>query len=81
MKQLLVAILILLLTACEKPAPVVDNTNTNTNTSTETKLFTIIDVRKSGECEDQTLMERDDKFRISRCGYFGKVGDQLIFVE
>ena len=79
MKQLLVAILILLLTACEKPAPVVDNTNTNT--PTESKLFTIIDVRKSGECEDQTLMERDDKFRISRCGYFGKVGDQLIFVE
>ena len=79
MKQLLVAILVLVLTACEKPAPVVDNTNTNT--PAETKLFTIIDVRKSGECEDQTLMERDDKFRISRCGYFGKVGDQLIFVE
>lgn len=42
---------------------------------------TIIDIRKSTDCEEQTLMEREDKLRISRCGYFGKVGDQFYFYE
>lgn len=42
---------------------------------------TIIDIRKSTDCEEQTLMEREDKLRLSRCGYFGKVGDQFYFSE
>lgn len=44
-------------------------------------LVTIIDIRKTEECEDQTLMERDDKLRLIRCGYFGKLGDQFYFHE
>lgn len=42
---------------------------------------TIIDIRKSTDCEEQTLMEREDKLRLSRCGYLGKVGDQFYFYE
>lgn len=44
-------------------------------------LVTILDVRKTEECEDQTLMEQENKLRFTRCGYFGKVGDQFYYYE
>ena len=75
-----VAILVFLLTACGKPTQVV-NTPINVVKEPEALMFTIIDIRKTTDCEDQTLMERSDKFRMTRCGYFGKVGDQFYYVE
>lgn len=44
----------------------------------------IIDVRKDGDCENQTLMEDIDikeNLRFSRCGYYGAIGDTFWWVE
>lgn len=44
----------------------------------------IIDVRKEGDCENQTLMEyldQKENFRFTRCGYFGQIGDTFWYKE
>lgn len=45
------------------------------------ELVTILDIRKDEECENQTLLEAGDRYRLVRCGYFGKVGEQFYFVD
>lgn len=79
MKLILVIVSIVLLAGCCKPKepkePVAEAPKTSST------LVTILDIRKTEDCEDQTLMEKEDKFRLTRCGYFGKVGDQFHYVE
>lgn len=48
------------------------------------KHVKIIDIRKEGDCENETLMERidtDANYRFSRCGYFGQIGDTFWWVD